>query len=186
MYKTLLPAFVQLLLLAALGLSLSACGPTLTPFTQKLYEENDWDNNDLQRIQFYLSDDVRLRRELTSGSSQIVRGEIKMVDGRRVEEIFIRRGTPGVFMFSPKEDRFAVSFEEGGNERYLIFGPNPRISNRYALLASDWERRVGTVTYDGQKWEIDSDSGFATLLVDLRRIRQTNVKSRVAGGRRVD
>ncbi len=178
MYK-----FVTLLFLA---LALSSCGPTLSPFTQRLYEEQNWTESELRRIQFYLSEDIVLTRELTGGSSDITRGQIKIVNGREVEQIVIRRNTPGVFVFSPKENRFAISFEEGGNERYLVFGPNPRTQDRYTLLASDWNRNAGTVTYDGRKWNVDSDDAFASLMVDLQRFRKQDVNTRVVGGRKID
>ena len=46
----------------------SSCGPKLTPFTQDLYDENGWTDDDLERIQFYLSEDIicggELRRDL--------------------------------------------------------------------------------------------------------------------------
>ena len=171
--------------LAAISFLLSSCGPTLSPFTQQLYEENDWSMNELKRIQFYLGKDIVLYRELTGGKSEIIQGEIKIVDGRKREQITFERGTPGVFLFSPKNDRFAVSFEDGGEDRYLIFGPNPNAGNRYVLLASDWNRRQGVVSYAGQKWTVDSDAAYSALMVDLERLQRTDVNSWVATGRRV-
>lgn len=175
----------KLIYYSLLALLLSSCGPTLSPFTQRLYEEQRWTEGDLRRIQFYLSDDLVLTRAVTGGGSDIVRGEIRIEDGREIERIVIRRHTPGVFVFSPKEDRFAVSFEND-DQRYLIFGPNPRTGDRYTLLASDWNRRAGTVTYDGRPWQVNASDAFAGLLVDLRRIRNQEVRSRVAGGRKVE
>ncbi len=175
-----------LTMLGLLVIALSSCGPTLTPFTQRLYEENNWTESELKRIQFYLSDDVVLRRELSGSKSEIVSGEIKMIDGQRVDEIVIRDGTPGVFMFSPKSDRFAVSFEEGGDESFLMFGPNPKAGDRYVLLASDWNRRTGKVTYAGKKYSVGSNSAFASLLVDLNKTRQVSINRRTARGRTVN
>ena len=77
------------------------------------------------------------------------------------------------------------SFEDGGDERYLIFGPNPKASNRYVLLASDWNRNQGVVTYAGQKWVVNSNSAYSSLMVDLERLQQNDVNTRVASGRRV-
>ena len=93
----------------------TSCTPTLSPFTERLYDENRWTDDELKRIQFYLSEDLVLRRQAKEGSSEITRGEIKMIDGKRVEEFIIRRNTPGVFLFSPKRDRFAVTFESKDN-----------------------------------------------------------------------
>ncbi|MBK8705072.1 MAG: hypothetical protein IPN33_16930 [Saprospiraceae bacterium] len=172
-------------LLLLLGV-LSACGPTLRPFTQQVYEQNRWTDEELKRVQFYLSNDIVMRREINSGTSEIIRGQIKIIDGRQVEEIVIRKGTPGVFLFSPKSDRFAVSFETGGEDRYLVFGPSPKAGNRYVLLASEWNRRDGQVTYEGKKYRVDTESAYASLLVDLRKINKSAVNSRTAEGRKVN
>lgn len=161
------------------------CSPRLSPFTQQLYDSNNWTEDDLRQVQFYLSDDVVLRREATSGNSRIEGGEIKMVDGRKVEEIVIRKKTPGVLVFMPKEKRFAVSFETS-DDRFLMFGPNPKAGNRYILLASEWKRNRGKVTYDGKPFYTPSSSAYAALMVDLKKVRKVSVKSRTAKGRKID
>lgn len=167
-------------------LILSACGPTLSPFTQDLYREYRWNDYELERIQFYLSEDIVLQRNYSGGSSQIIAGEIKIVEGREVEEIVIRRGTPGVFLFSPKSNRFAISFESNDGDKYLMFGPNPKMGDRYALLGSEWNRRYGVVTYGGRRYRVDARSAYATLMVDLKKVRRVSRRSRTAAGRRVD
>ncbi|MEM1325485.1 MAG: hypothetical protein AAGI23_06000 [Bacteroidota bacterium] len=164
---------------------LGACNPNLTPFTQRLYEENEWSEAELKRIQFYLSEDIVLRRVSESSRSRIENGEIKVVSGGDQERVVIRRGTPGVLAFSPKSNRLAISFEDS-DDAYLMFGPNPKASNRYLVLASEWKKRSGIVTYNGKRYRIDSDDAYATLMVDLKKVRRVNTKSRTAGGRRVD
>ena len=169
--------------LCLLPLLLSSCGPTYTPFTQRLYEDYRWEEDELQQIQFYLSEDIVLRREYAGGASEIVAGEITVIEGREMDEVVIPRGTPGVFLFSPKRNRFAISFDEEGD--YLMFGPNPKMGNRYALLASRWRRNEGVVTYGGRKYRVDARSAYATLMVDLKRVQRNSSSSRVASGRRI-
>ncbi|MCB0704984.1 MAG: hypothetical protein KDC34_06730 [Saprospiraceae bacterium] len=164
----------------------AACGPTLRPFTQELYEEYGWTDAELQKIQFYLSRDIVLHRQVSTGTTEIISGEIKIVDGKEVEEIIIREGTPGVFMFSPKSNRLAVSFDDGSDERFLMFGPNPKQNNRFVLLGSEWDRRSGKVSYEGQTYWVDADVAYASLMVDLKKISKTKVKSHTAAGRRID
>ena len=137
-----------------LGLLLTSCSPTLTPFTQKLYEENKWTNDELKQIQFYISDD--------------------------------REGTPCLFHFSPKEDRFAISFEKSENPKFLMFGPNPKLSNRYALLAKDWEKRSGIISYDGKEYHTSSDAAWACLMVDLKRAHNLEKSTKVVKGAKVN
>ncbi|MBK7337518.1 MAG: hypothetical protein IPJ00_15735 [Saprospirales bacterium] len=168
------------------ALTLSSCSPRLSYFTQDLVKENNWSEEELKQIQFYLSNSIVLRREANSGDSQIREGGIRIRNGRKVEEIVIPAGTPGVFLFRPKENRLAVSFEKSGDKRFLMFGPNPKISGRYVLLAAEWKKRQGQVTYDGSTWWVDDESAIAALMVDLKRSRQVSVKSRVAPGRTVN
>jgi hypothetical protein len=172
--------------LLPLSLLLASCSPNLTYFTQDLYRDNKWSETELRQIQFYLSHDIVLRREATTGESQIRDGEIRIRNGRKVEEVVIPRGTPGVFLFSPKENRFAMSFEKNGEDRYLMFGPNPKLNGRYVLLASEWERRQGKVTYDDSYWWVDANQALAGLMVDLKRSGRTSLRTRTAQGRTVN
>ncbi len=162
---------------------------SFSPFTDDLYDEMGLTENELGRIQFYLSKDVVMRRAFTGSQSRIEGGEIKIIDGRKVEEVVIPKKTPGVFLFSPKQDRLAIGFEEGYNERYLMFGPNLRSNEaQYVLLASEWKRNVGQVTYDGRAYwvEVDQYGTPPGLMVDLKKIDQQSVKSRRASGRKID
>lgn len=177
---------LNLFAIALLSITLlSSCSNRLSYFTQDLYERYRWTDDELKKIQFYVSNDIVLKRELTGGSSDIVSGKIKIEDGRRIEEVVIRKGTPGAFIFSPKNDRFAISFEDS-NDRFLMFGPSPKYSDRFVLLASDWEKKRGSVTYDNKTWRVSSEAAFASLLVDLRKINKVDVNSRVAKGRKVN
>ena len=164
----------------------SSCSPRLTPFTQDLYDENGWTDDDLKRIQFYLSEDIILRRGVTSGSSSINSGKIKIVDGKKIEETIIKKGTPGVLIFKPKEDRFAISFEPG-DKRFLIFGPSQRNNEKYSLRAASWDKsnNQGEVTYNGKKYYTPTKSAYAVLMVDLKKVGNSTIKSRTAKGRTV-
>ena len=163
----------------------AACSPRLTPLTEQLYDDFRWDESELSRIQFYLSDDLVMRRQLSAGSSEILSGgKIRIENGRRVEVVTIQRGTPGVFLRrGSKGDHFAVSFES--DDKYLMFGPNPKAGDRFVILGSDWSRNGGMVTYGGQKFRVDRTDAFAGLLVNLKKIQKTERQSRVARGRTV-
>jgi hypothetical protein len=165
---------------------LASCSSKLSYFTQDLYEQYHWSPRKLEQIQFYLSRDIVLKKQRRGGSSEIAEGKIKVKDGRKVEVITIRKGTPGVYLFSPKEKRFAISFEAGKNKRFLMFGPNPKADDRYVLLASDWKRRTGKVNYDGKEWRVNSEDAYAALMVDLKEVRRVSVKSRTARGHKIN
>lgn len=177
------------LLYIIFGLGLfSSCSPTLTPFTENMFSDYRWNDAELQSIQFYLSRDIRLYRDVGEDQSTISNGKIKLVNGRKVEEINFRKGTPGVFLFRPKDGKnFAISFEnsETGEEKYLMFGPNEKMSGRYVLLAKDWARRNGKVTYGGNVYETDNESAFAALMVDVDAARRVSVKQTTVSGRKL-
>ncbi|MDQ3141497.1 MAG: hypothetical protein M3Q56_04535 [Bacteroidota bacterium] len=169
-----------------LAIVLFSCSPQLTPFSEKLYNENKWSDDDLKKIQFYLSEDIVLRRKVDEGQTSIENGKIRTINGEKIEEIIFKRGTPGVFLFSPKEERFAVSFESGVNQKFLMFGANPKLSNRYALMGKEWSRNSGIVTYDEVPYYTSSESAYSCLLVDLKRAKNSIRKSYEVKGHKVE
>ena len=175
----------RIFVLSALTLLImSSCSKKLTPFTTNLYAQNQWSEEELKSIQFYLSDDIVIRRQLKDASSEIVEGEIKMIDGRQVEEIIIPKGTPGILEFVRDEKyHFGISFEEG---KYLMFGPNPKRGGEYVLLASGWKNRVGKIRYDDKNYYTGSGDGYAKLMVNLKKINQRDYDSRKVKGRTID
>ena len=121
---------IKLLTLLALTVTfLSSCGPTLKPFTENLYDEYEWSERDLQNVQFYLSHDIVLTRKASGHETAIKDGKIRIKEGKKIEKIVIKRGTPGVLVFIPKKNRFAISFDQDEN-KYLMFGPSRKANGR--------------------------------------------------------
>ncbi|NJC27316.1 hypothetical protein [Neolewinella antarctica] len=165
-------------------LFLTSCGPKLSPLTQRIVSEQNWTSAEFERIQFYLSEDLVLTRELRNGNTQITNGQVRVINGKDVEQVVFPAKTPGVFVFSPKTERVAVSFESN-NDNYLVFGPNPNAGNTYVLLAQDWDRRSGSVTYAGKTWRVSTSNAFASLMIPLKELREKKVNGRVVGGRKL-
>lgn len=158
----------------------------LVPYTDALRKQNNWSDAEIQRIQFYTSEEIVLYRELVSGSTQIVSGKIKKMNGREIEEIVIKRNTPGVVTEIPKEGKMYVSFEIG-DSYYLSFGLNPEQRGRYVLLAKEWTKGgIGKVTYNGVEFQASPSSAAAYLQVDMRRRSKEAMDARVAKGRKVN
>ena len=163
---------------------LASCTPTLTPFTNRLMEKYNWNDDELKRIQFYLSQDIILRRDVDkTGGTEFTKGSIKVVDGRKIEEVIIPKGTPGVLLFRPSEKKFAISFEANDDQRFLMFGPNPKRGGEFVLLASEWEGRNAIVTYQGKEYITDVSAAWANLLVDLKKSRNLTLERRTVKGR---
>ncbi len=174
----------KLILFISLITLLGSC-KNLVPYTDAMKKQHNWSNEQVKRIQFYVSRDIVLHRELTEGSTEIVGGKIKTIRGKKVDEILIQAGTKGVVTDIPKENKMLVSFEIG-DDKYLSFGVNPNVGDKYVLLASDWKNEMGKVHYSGNEYYTDPDSKYAVLLVDLRKIDQMEVKQHVAKGRKVE
>lgn len=162
-----------------------SCSPQLSTLNQRLIDEHHWTNDELTKIQFYLSDPIILFRKAESSQTTINKGKIKYVNGETIEELVFEKGTPGVMLFSPKENRLAISFENN-SDSFLMFGPNPKYGNRYLLLGKDWNKNEGTVTYNGLEYQTSSQSAFAGLLINLKNNRNLNKSTRVAEGRKIE
>ncbi len=173
----------RILFFVLIVFALPSC-KNLVPYTNAMKQQHGWFDNQVQQIQFYVSHNIVLHRELSQGSTDIIHGKIKTINGRKVEEIIIPQGTPGVVTQIPRESKLLVSFEMG-DDYYLSFGVNPNLSDKYVLLASDWNKGMGAVHYAGQEYTTDPDSKYAYLLVDLRKIQKMELKQRIVKGRKV-
>lgn len=162
----------------------SSCGKNLKYFTEDLYDEYRWSEQELKSIQFYVSEDIVLYRGDNDDDSRIKDGKILVENDRKVEEVIIKKGTPGVFVMSPKENRFAISFASD-NDEFLMFGPNSKANGKFVLLAKEWERRSGEISYGGKTWRTSSDSAYAGLMVDIKKAGKTKYQTEKADGRRV-
>lgn len=173
----------NIVILSVVILSLASC-KNLVPYTDSMRQQYNWSESQVRKIQFYVSRDIVLQRELTGGSTEIISGKIKTVNGRKVDQIIIRQGTPGVLTQIPREGKMLVSFERG-DDHYLSFGVNPNMDGKYFLLASEWNNGIGKVTYVNRSYYSEPDSRYAHLLVDLRKLLKEQRSVRVAKGRKV-
>ena len=185
--KTLFKNQFYLFSILAVTVSLFSSGcASLVPFTSSLQRQYNIKDQDLNKIQFYNSDDILLYKDVSSsGRPTIEGGKIKVIDGREVEEITIKGLTKGIVANSDMNARkMAVSFEINDNY-YLSFGENPKFNNKFCLFASNWSNNLGEVTYNGEKYNTPTQSGKVYLLVDVRKLQKLNTKTRVAKGRKI-
>jgi hypothetical protein len=163
---------------------LSSC-KTLIPYTTDLRIENQWSQNDLRKIQYYVSQPIVLQRQLRNNETNIVSGKIKTVDGRQVQEIIIRKGTRGVVAAFPDDNRMAVSFEIS-DQYFLTFGVDPKRGNRFYLRLADFKQNeFARVTYFGETYDVSPQSLNAFLQVNQKKINKMKKDLRVAKGRKV-
>ncbi len=175
--------FYSILGLAAI-LTLGSCSAYLTPYTSATQSKTNFGETELKKVQFYLDGDITLYRDVNSSDLEITSGEIKMIDGRQVEQIVIKSGTPGVIVKAENRDIFQVSFDADGS--FLRFGVNKDYNGRYTMMAKRWDGRVGIVDYAGKEYKSTPESIYAYLSVNMKKIDNTSVESREAGGRTIE
>ena len=163
----------------------ASCTPQLVPYSQKLQRETGLGEDQLRQVQFYNSHRIVLFRELGRSTSEIVSGEIKIIDGKQIEQVVINPLTPGVLVNSSDGKRFGISFEQGP-DRYLVFGLNPRKAGTYTIFARDWSNNTATIDYDGKEFKLAVQSTESMLLVNLKKLNQFKVRSRTVSGRQVN
>ena len=119
-------AYAALVALAlALALALTGCASSLVPFTDGLRTANGLSDADVKKLQFYVSDTITMRREITRGGRQITGNhKLIVVSGKTIEEVVIEKGTPGVAT-SVEGNVIRVSFEPGSSLPFLLEGAEP-------------------------------------------------------------
>ena len=127
-----------------------ACVQGLKPFFASERVKMDKNENQITKLQFYLSREVVLRRVLSSAEVKVTpQHRREFVKGKHYETIRIKCRTPGVVKslgasklfaaFDPKKTESVLPFEEAGEKAEFC-------------LAGDWPGgdKEGTVMYEGK------------------------------------
>jgi hypothetical protein len=166
-------------------LILASCSTPKTYFTQSVRNKVESNNIAVTKLQYYVDRDVELRREVSSGTTQVSAGVVKFENGKYVNIITLRKNTPGVCT-RVYEDKMDVSFEMGEG-RYLTFGKLKRDSQApYTLYADNWNRNLGEIRYDGKTYYILPAGGEARLMIKKSALNTLKVEKREMKGRKVD
>jgi len=138
----------------------TSCSKTIY-FTQDMRNNLNKNYLNIDKIQFYNSRKIILRRNLSYADTKVARGKIKFENGQYVENIIIPKKTPGIAI-SEGHSYINVAFEDGDN-RFLRFVLNGE--NEYQISASKWNQGYGKVKYDTLFYYIEPKSSKAVLKV---------------------
>ena len=175
--KSLLPALI-------IGAMLTSCAPRV-PFTQEVREHYKLTNEELKSLQFYASHDIVLeRRSKNNKQKSTQEGTLTVKDGKHIEQVVIRAGTPGVVEKVLGDNRVAVSFETGDG-KFLVFGDPTERNGVYKLLAGKWVNRRGKITYGGEEFLTSTSSSQVYLEFKMKQLREYRKDQRYAKGRKV-
>lgn len=204
-----------LFLAFAAVLVMSGCGPRLVPFTHELRVQHDLSDRDVKSLQFYVSHEIALRRELTAESSRVTSNHtLLLVSGKVIEEVVVEERTPGVAV-AARGGVLSVSFEPGASLTFsaspepsapappfpaFATPPDPFPGNAGPLLAvpsaagegsspggNYWLAAApgGEVRYQGKVFSAIDDSLRAHLLIDADALEEVVERRKILPGVRL-
>ena len=186
---------------------LSGCR-SLVVFTHEMRAQHNLSDEDLRELQFYVSHDVTLRRELHTKRRIIDDGHLKLHAGKAIEEVLVEAHTPGVAT-AVDADTIVISFEEGSSLDFslrsaasipLVVEPPSRAgfatapdpfpahesiahdgTGSYWLMADDHT----SVSYQGRIWEVVGETFRAHLMIDAESLEEVVESQTTLRGRRL-
>ena len=171
---------IVLVLFVIISLFISSCS-NLIFFTKDIRENLNDNNLEIEKVQYYNSKKIILRRSLSKEETQIAKGVIKLEDGNYFEEIIIPKQTKGIAV-STGSEFLKIAFETGDN-RNLRFVIND--DNYYQISADSWKNDYGCINYDTTTYYVVPGSSNALLMVSKEYISNIEKKRRVLEGRSV-
>ena len=136
-------------------------------------------------LQYFVSDRLVLQREVTSRDDTLAHGRIRVRRGRYIEQIVVRRGTPGVAV-KWNDSSIDISFEEGTSLTFDL-GPQEEGTHTqdiYRLHGTKNEQGQLEVAVDGKMYTVRSGSR-ARLRVRREDKLKRKTARRVMRGRRI-
>ena len=172
-----------------LVIGLSACGTSKSYFTSDVRTRVESHSVSVEKLQFYIDRDVELRRVVSSRDTKVTSGKVKLINGKYVNIIKLKKNTPGVCT-GFYSGSLNIAFEKGDGQ-YLTFGipsnyTTPGAGNVYQILAQAWINSTGKVIYEGDTYYIQPSGTEAKLLIDKSVIDKFDVKKRTMHGRTLD
>lgn len=136
----------------------------------------------INKVQFYNSQKIILRREVPQDHAEVTNGRIRFEKGKFIEEIIIKKNTPGTCEFVHQEI-LNVSFEQGYN-KLLRFRADAD-GKYYSLITHRGIDGKGYLRYDTIQYKVQS-GGFSKLWVRKDQGYVFKASQRVVEGKTVD
>ena len=183
------------ILFIAIVILTSSCKVT---FTEPVRTQIEANNLDLKKVQYYNSKAIILKRVIATNEQKVTSGQVRMENGVMIEEIQIKKNTPGV-IDEIEPGKIRIRFEQGEG-RTLLFEPN--IYGQYELKADKWDSKsVGTQTnsgyaeffqtyqgevmYEGKKYYFNTAVAKPTLKIKKKGSSKISKNTRKASGIKV-
>jgi hypothetical protein len=200
------------LFVVALSWLLMGCSATFVPFTHELRARHNLSDGDMQQLQYYVSHEVKLRREAQTTGRDISGGNLKILEGKTIQEVIIHQHTPGVATAIDAHS-ITISFSEGSELRFSLRTgesmPLRKLSGEFAeppdafpgdhdhhtdehqsldeLLGSYWldSDSDAMILFQGRQWNGMEDSYRAHLVIDAESLEEVVETQDVLKGRKL-
>jgi len=175
----------HLLPICIAAISFASCSSPKAYFSTTIRTKLENSNVPISKVQFYIDRDVEIRREVESSTTQVTAGKIKFENGKYVNIITLKKGTPGICTMT-HPGKIDVSFDSGDN-KYLTFGQLKKEDNNapYTLYANSWLNDLGEIKYDGRQYYILPAGSEARLMIKKSVLSTAKVEKSEMGGRKV-
>ena len=166
----------------AVSFVMAGCTTNRVAFTRGIRTQYELKGEELKKLQYYVSSDIKLQREFLREEGEISKSHsLVRKESGIAEQVIIRARTPGVA--TEVGDTFiAVSFEPGES---LLFG-SPSTDRdperKYKLLAKRWTGTYGEVDYGGKTFYAVEGSREAFLEVVLDTLDAVKKEKKVLPG----
>lgn len=144
----------------------------------------------IDQLQYYINKDVELRRELSSGDTKVSSGKIIRENGKYINIILLKAGTPGVCT-QIKDNSLDIAFENGDGKNITFAVPGSKYTNSiYTVSPEQWisnynSPQIGKITYDGQVYFMRFDGDRPKLMIKKSETDKFEVNKRVMAGRKL-
>ena len=172
-------------------ISLASCSSTCKYyFTVDTRNKVEQKSIPIDQLQYYINKDVELRRELSSGDTKVSSGKIIRENGKYLNIILLKAGTPGVCT-QINSNSLDIAFENGDGKNIKFAVPGGTNANSiYTLSPDQWisnynSPQIGKVTYDGQVYFMRFDGDRPKLMIKKSETDKFEVNKRVMGGRKL-
>lgn len=174
--------------LLILFLSAYSC-KTYIPFDANLNKQCKENGIDVLKVQFYNSDKLVIEREVTSGSALVNGGVIKFKNGKKIEQVLIKRHTPGVALTQSTDVEksnhcLSVAFQVENNETFAFQDWKKNNPAHFYTIGGELINGVFQILYAGNYYVTVEGAPF--LVVDARIKNKLKKTAKILKGRTVE
>jgi hypothetical protein len=161
----------------------ASCSPKV-PFTQAVREKYKLTNQELSKLQFYISDEVTLKNGTPTEIDKAVEdGKLIIKTSKNDELVVIKAKTPGAVDETVDLSTVKVAFEDGMNKG-LVFSSKGDKNGYYHLMALQDGGRY-KMSYNNQDYYLYA-GGNSILLFKKKSLKDIQQTEKVAKGKRVN